>query len=252
MYLPVQLTWAELRALLDAPKYLRHQHTELGDRYNIWAWDGAEKYETSILKDGGADVTEYEATYKAAANKSIAAQSDTDGAYLQRLKVTQTGWSYQLHGIEFETCNLTSIYSKKADGTDFGFASIKVYDVNEAEMTTQVNADINGVETVIDWEPDHPYEIIGGALKQVAIPAQDVRVWIVGVPDVPAIYGGSKEFVTSINLRHVGLEEGVRADGRAAKRLDPGAPGLNKMRVILRHPAGYKHKSMLIMEIFKP
>jgi hypothetical protein len=177
---------------------------------------------------------------------------DTDGSPLQRIKVTATGWSYQLHGVEFKTSQLSSIHSKKADGTDFGFANIKCYDSDNDLIETQELADTDCVKTVIDWEPTHDYEIVGGMFKLASLPEVDVRLWVIGVPDVPVEYGGSKEFVTSVNIKYIGLEEGVRADGRASKYLAHNAQyHTNKMRLVLKHPAGYKQDFQMIFEIFK-
>ena len=185
-----------------------------------------------------------------AADNSI--QKDTDGATLARAKITQTGWGYQLHSVEVETSTLNSIYSKKADGNNFGYSTLKFYDENNLELTTQESIDSSCVKTVMDWEPDHSYEIIGGVLKQIQTPLSDIRIWIVGVPDVPANYGGSKEFVTGgLNLRYLNDQDGVNADGRAPKKLDPSVAHTNKMRLIVRHNAGVKHKMMMLFEIFK-
>ena len=184
---------------------------------------------------------------------------DSDGSPLSRTKITTTGWHYQLHGLEFETSVKDSNYAKKADGTNFGFTVMKFYkDVSgtETEITgddlNQTFLDANCVKTIIDWEPTHDVEIVGGFLKQSSIPSTDVRMWVVGVPDVPEAYGGSKLFASNINLKYVGLEDGVKVDGRAPKYLTYSATNhTNKIRLILRHGAGVKHKLSMIFEIFK-
>ena len=178
---------------------------------------------------------------------------DSDGSEIIRTKITTSGWSYQLHGVEFETSKLDSIYSKKEDESDYGYTSIKFYDSEGVELTTQASCDLFCVKTVIDWEPNHDYEAIGGMLKLDSVPLSDLRFWVVGVPDVPAIYGGSKVFVSNVNLKYIGIEEGVRADGRAPKYLiyDP-VYHTNKLRLVFTHPAGFRHKLHMIFEIFKP
>jgi hypothetical protein len=95
-------------------------------------------------------------------------------------------------------------------------------------------------------------EIIGGFLKQLSAPTDDIRLWVIGVPDVAEAYGGSKPFVVNINLKYIGLEEGVRVDGRAPKYMSYSATyHTNKIRMMIRHPAGVKHKLCMIFELFK-
>jgi hypothetical protein len=94
--------------------------------------------------------------------------------------------------------------------------------------------------------------LLGGSLKQASEPTEDIYLWVVGVPDVPEAYGGSKSFITYINLKFMGLEEGVKVDGRAPKYLSYSAQNhTNKMRLIFRHPAGTKHKMHMLFELFK-
>lgn len=183
---------------------------------------------------------------------------DADGAPIQRVKMTSSGWHYQLHGIEFETSRLNGIQSKKVDNSNYGFATEKFYElINnvETEITgenlNQGYLDTNCIKTIIDWEPNHDIEMLGGALKQLGVPTEDVRVWVVGVPDVPENYGGSKPFVVNMNLKYL-TGEGIRVDGRSAKYLTYNANNhTSKIRLIFRHPAGHKHKLLMVFELFK-
>jgi predicted secreted protein len=180
---------------------------------------------------------------------------DSDGSPLSRNKVTQTGWNYQMHGFEFKSAQLDSFYSKKSDASDFGFGVLKCFkDSNGSlvECTDQADADTNAIVTQVEWEPTHDYEIVGGMLKQLSSPAQDLRVWVIGVPDVPEAYGGFKPFVVSVNLKFMGSEEGVKVDGRAPKKMLYDAVNhTNKLRLYFRHPAGFKHDMHMIVELFK-
>lgn len=184
---------------------------------------------------------------------------DSDGSPLNRTKITQSGWHYQLHGLEFETSVLSSEFSKKADNSNYGFTSMKFYKLDgssEVEITggdlNQTFLDSNCVKTIVDWEPNHDIELIGALLKIASIPTEDIRMWAIGVPDVPEAYGGSKPFATNINIRYLGLEEGVRVDGRVSKLMVYSASyHTSKMRLIFRHPTGFKHKFHMIFELFK-
>lgn len=185
---------------------------------------------------------------------SLDQPKDSDGAPLSRNKITATGWGYQLHGLEFKTSQLDSLYSKKKDGTDFGFSTIKLFKDSGGslvECVDQADADVNCIATQVEWEPTHDYEVIGGMLKMITVPTENVRVWVTGVPDVPEVYGGSKPFVVSVNLKFIGIEEGVKVDGRAPKYLTYSVNHTNKLQLFFRHPAGFKHDLHMIFEIFK-
>jgi hypothetical protein len=252
------MNWTAFKQIIINPARVRFD--ERDEYYNISYFDDVGKFETSILRDGGADNLDFDNNYKNLANKSVEAQTDSDGSLLSRSKITQTGWHYQLHGVEFTTSTLNSGYSKKSDGADFGFMSMKFYkDVSgtETEITgddlNQSFLNSNCIKTIVDWEPTHNYEMIGGFLKQISAPTESVRVWINGVPDISSQYGGNKEFVANVNLTFMGLEDGIRVDGRAPKMLTYSATyHTNKMRIALRHPAGYAHPLHMLFELFKP
>lgn len=244
--------WATLKEFVTS-RGLSVQWLDFGDVYKLVALDSYFALETTVKKTDpvNADQADFEANFKANGNKKIAEPRDSDGSPLQRVKITTSGWHYQLHGLEFSTSSLT-IESKKEDGTNFGFTTIKCYDTENNLLTTQEQCDASAVKTIIDWEPNHDLEVIGGMVKQAVAPTEDIRIWVVGVPDVPVQYGGSKLFAANINLKYMGQEEGVRVDGRAPKYLVYNSVyHSNKLRLILKHPAGHKHPLHMIFEIFK-
>lgn len=181
---------------------------------------------------------------------------DSDGSPLQRTKITSTGWHYQLHGVEFTTSKLDSIESKKNDGSSWNFTTMKFYklvDGSEVEITgddlNQTYLNTNCIKTIIDWEPNFNIDIIGGMLEQISSPTEDVRLWVVGVPDVSAANGGSKEFVSNVNLKFV---DSIMIDGKTPKYLAYNATyHTSKFRLIFRHTAGYQHKMNMLFQIFK-
>jgi hypothetical protein len=210
------------------------------------------------VNDGSADITGTANQLNYLLQKDTSPK-DSDGSPLSRIKVTTSGWHYQLHGIEFETSKLNSMISKKVDNTDYGFAVMKFYKLDngsEVQITgddlNQEFLDANCIKTVVEWEPTHDLEVIGGMLKQSAAPETDLRLWVVGVPDVPAAYGGSKPFCVNVNLKYTAAEEGIRVDGRAPKFLQYSAQNhTNKLQLIFRHNTGIKHKLHMIFELFK-
>lgn len=254
-----KVEWAPFKSFVQA-RTLSIQFIELTDKYWMRANDGPFELECELLKSPSdtTDLLDFENNFKALGNKKLDPR-DSDGSALNRTKITTTGWHYQLHGIEFETSKLNSLYSKKVDNTDYGFSTIKFYkDVSgvETEITggdlNQTFLDANCIKTVIDWEPTHDLEMIGGTLKQKTSPTQDVHLWVVGVPDVAEAYGGSKPFVVNIDLAYIGLEEGVSVDGRAPKYMQYSATyHTTKLRLIFRHAVGFNHKLHMIFELFK-
>ena len=178
---------------------------------------------------------------------------DADNAPLTRNKVAPLGWCYQLHCVEFETTTLGSIYSKDASLSDFNFSTVKYYkDELGTQCSDQSDADANCIKTVVDWEPTHDYELICGSLKICSDITQDIRAWLVGVPDLPTSVGGSKLMASNVNLKFLAKYDQLTTDGRAAKHMTYSAAyHTGKLRLILRHPAGNKTPFLLMMEFYK-
>lgn len=66
----IEKTWTEIKALYNTRK-IPFQFDEYDEEYAIRGDDGDDKYICEIIRDTGADVTEFEAGYKALFNKSI-------------------------------------------------------------------------------------------------------------------------------------------------------------------------------------
>ena len=172
---------------------------------------------------------------------------DGDGSPLSRVKLAPAGWTFQDHSFEFTTAKLNSVYNKKADGTDWNFCVLKFYElVNNVEtLITGDNASdqsyitANCIKTIIDWEPTHDYDIIQGRINLAQDVNADIRVWGIAVPDVPALYGGSKELITGgMNMKY---HKAYTFDGRVVKHMvySP-VYHSNKIRIIIRHDVGYQ------------
>ena len=120
------------------------------------------------------------------------------------------------------------------------------------ENLNQTYLDSHCIKTLIDWEPTHDIEILGGMLKMNSVPSENLRMWTIGVPDVSEAYGGSKPFAVNINLKFIGTEEGVKVDGKTPKYLTYSATyHTTKLRMIFKHSAGFKHQLHMIFELFK-
>lgn len=255
----INVSWSDLKAFISS-RSLSIQWITAKDTYFLWAIDGPMELSAQIqISDpieGGSDQEDFENNYKNNGNKKLSEPRDSDGSPLNRVKITTTGWAYQLHGVEFKTSQLDSVHEEKVDGTNYGFTTIHCYKDNGnggyTACTDQSDVDANCIKTVVDWEPTHDYEIVGGMFKQKEIPDDDIRVWVVGVPDVPEQYGGSKSFAASLNLKYFGIDEGIKVDGRAPKYMTYSAIyHSNKIRMILKHSPGTKHDVHMTFEIFK-
>lgn len=256
------LTYTELKAII-LQKSLPWQYRDMGDRLEIWAMDSGVLYKTTVYKDGAqvggidvaqhaADLANFTANYAAAANARLAVQLDSDGAPMSRTKVAPSGWNFQFRGVEFATSTLGSIVNRDANNVDLADATLKLYNAAGAVITDQAVADTDCVKATLDIEPPYDIYIAGGKLKFVQQPTEDVRIAVIGVPDVPAAYGGSKHFVQNVNLKFISATDGVNADGRAAKWLQYSATlHTNKIRFVVHHPAGHKMPIAVYLEVYR-
>lgn len=202
------------------------------------------------------DALDFETNYKATATLGGGFQVDTDNAQIVRVKAAKKGWSFWAVPVEITTSTLLgSLFAQTSDGTDIPWVNCKIYNGSNEEITTAGLANINlstCVKTVIDFEPTFDFEIIGGALRINSNPAQDIRLWIVGAPDIPAIYGGSKEFASGINLKFLAPDSSFEIDGRVTKYLTYNASThTGKMRIILKHPAGVQVNMQLVIHLYR-
>lgn len=180
-------------------------------------------------------------------------ERDTEGAALSRVKITKTGWHFQLHGIEFITSKLNSLFNEDVDGNDLGFTSIKYYDNTDTELVagTQLELDNNCVKTVVDWEVSQDIEVIGGLLEQSTTPSTDVRMWVIAIPDLTVEQGGSIPFAQGgINLRY--MANAIDIDGKTPKLLPYDATyHTNKFRMIVKHDVGIQCPVHMLFKLFR-
>lgn len=262
--MPLLTDWTKFKSICITAKGLSLQFAEVDDRYMII---GPDKNGINWFMDlfkvipdpqnpgstiPNPEAVDFETNYKPTANGKIDnVQLDSDGAPMSRVKVAPSGWSFQLHGIEMQTSVIGSVINNDFMGVAIGDSTIMLYDAQGVLITDQPTADTGCVRTVLDFEPVYDYYVVGGAIKLVSAADQDVRAYVVGAPDVPAQFGGSKIFIQHVNLRYT-QGQGIQADGRAAKFVQYN-PTLhtNKLRFIFTHGAGYKINLALFLEFFK-
>lgn len=249
----MNIEWTFFKQFVDS-RSLSIQWIDDGTTYWLKAIDGYFTVDCILHKNDLNDsLADFETNYKANGNKKLSASSDSENATIHRMKTAPTGWTYHAHGFEFKTAELNSVYNNKHDGTSYNFVTYNLYDANDVLITDQLVADTDCVKTVVDFEPTHDYELISGrAYVKNDINGQDVRLWVIGVPDVPEAYGGSKIMVSGVNMDYIDEYQPLTTDGRVSKRMNYSAINhSNKLRFIIKHPAGLKVNLMILMEMYK-
>lgn len=233
-----RLNWNNFKNFVNNRKLNIHERPLEDSNYLLEAHDGPVSRYCKI-RNNTSDYTDYVDNYKTSANKTY---TDSDGATLSRTKATRSGWSYQLHSLEFTTAKNNSMHNESINGNDLGYCTFTMYNDQDVETTTNSEA----VKTVVEWEPNYDYEIIGAKVTQSTPPNDNVRVWVQAVPD----YAGPIFAEGGINLK---LTSNIDVDGRAAKLLknDNPVPGSGKFKIVCKHSAGFQHEIQLLLEIFK-
>lgn len=220
--------------------------------FELSRWQSSSKVLTDlgsgdlILNDEIADVTDVAKAIGLLLGKDPTPR-DSTGRPITRRAITNDGWHYQLHCLEFQTSKLNSVYNKDENGNDLGFGSIKLFKEDGSEITLEAEENL-AVKTQVDWMTNHEMDIIGGQLYQAAPPVGDCRLWIIAAPGILNLKFGQG----GINLKYAPAGGAVNADGRASKYLPPSPAGINKFRLIFKHPAGLQHSAMMLFELFKP
>lgn len=267
-YTKREYRWTDWKTIAISRGFL-YQYEEENGLYTIWGYDGPEVHTCQIWTgtvpdsitpvysqaQNDADKSDFETNYKPAGNKSIAS-IDTDGAQIVRTKAAKRGWTYTAIPVEVTTSKCGGdAYSKKADGTDRTYFTVKAYNASSVEVTSPGLANINLAtitSLVVDFEPPFDYEIIGGYLRVLTDVTSDIRVWIIAVPDVSEAYGGSKEMAGGINLRYLSPGNVFQVDGRVTKILPYNATyHTNKLRFIFKHDAGITENFSIVLELYK-
>tara|TARA_R110000868_G_C10973188_1_gene771595 strand:+ start:112045 stop:112881 length:837 start_codon:yes stop_codon:yes gene_type:complete len=240
------------------------------------AIDGSSKFQCIIHTDGDmpTEYAEYQSDYQSKKNKLIENRDDT-GRAVVRSAATDQGWAYLAHPIEFKTSTEDSIYSKNHKGEDRGECALSFCDVNNVAITEagtfatlQERLDAECTTTKLTIKLGIDFDIVSGKLEQLIQPLSDIRMYVlIGIfdangvpfdPDGPGTAWSEQvtEFVGGINLKYYSASQTLETDGRAGKKLfkivnDQIPYDQNQIQFILKHPAGFKHDLMPILEYFR-
>ena len=183
---------------------------------------------------------------------------DKDGRQIQRSAATYKGWRYLAHPIELCTSTAGGLYTKDWQGNDRSNAVIKFYNESGEEIVSgnQSDLDANCTKTEVTIYPNHDYDLIGGNVHQQTTPSDNIRLWVIaGAVDIKHLPGTVTEFVGGLNLKFINPGDHIETDGRASARLNLNTDGVptptNKMQYIFKHPVGYKHDIMIVVEYFR-
>lgn len=252
----MKVQWSLFKQFVDN-KSLSIQWLDLDKIYSLKAFDGSFSLECELDKypTDTTDLSDFENNYKSNGNKPLW-QYDTDGAQIVRIKAAKKGWSFAAVPVEITTASLLgSLFCKDAAGVDISGISCKIYNNSDVEITTAGLANANLLtctKTVLDVELPYDFELIGGDLRINSNPGSDIRLWIVGAPDIPAQYGGSKEFASGINLKFLAPDASFTIDGRVTKYITYSAvTHSGKMRFILKHPAGTQINLQFVIHMYR-
>jgi hypothetical protein len=251
----IKVDWTEFKGYVDNLT-LKIQYLENTETYRLYTFNGQFQLEC-MLEKGSTDATDFETNYKSDAN-TREIDSDQDGRSIQRAAATYKGWRYLAHPIEVTTSKLNGCYSSNWEGIARTDCTIKYYNDQDVELTagTQAELDTDCVKTVITLAPSHDYDIIGGNIHQHTTPTQDVRIWVIaGATDLAYLPGTVTEFVGGLNFKYITEGSSIETDGRASARLNLTTTGVpvptNKMQYIFRHPVGFQHDLMIVVEYFR-
>ena len=199
---------------------------------------------------GNTDITDAALAVKYLLDKLI--EIDDEGRQTVRRATAKKGWHYSAIVAEIKTSTV-EMYNKDFEGNDLGYITIKLYDNSDVEITDPANY-INCVKTVVNIAPDFDFEVIQGDIYHSIRPTQDVRLWtLAGITELGA--AGAKVFVNGLNLKYMSPDDHIKSDGRSSKFMSKDITGLpyqgNQFQFILKHPAGYEHELMVVLDIYK-
>lgn len=263
--------WTAYKAVMAA-KGLLTQYESDGVMYTIWGYDGPEVHICSIyigtvpdsIQDGGysqgqndSDKTDFETNFKSAANAPIEPRTKNGRATIQNSYANRTT-NFKLRPVCFYTADPTKTHNwNPVADADYGDVTYTMY--SGAPGSWAVTSDPTlATKTVVDFEPHYNYEIIGGfidiPLDLIGGTSDAWYIAAIGVPDygAGAPFYGSVDFVPEVNLEAVSTQR-VVSDGRAISYLAynyAGYPHTNKIRFVVKHPAGLSKRFQIYIEHF--
>lgn len=249
------VSWEEFKVALTT-KAAPFQSEDDGNLITVWFYDGPEVFMCTLWKtnipqvllDNGFDVEanddavrEFNTSYRSLANAPVVPKSK-DGRVASRTLIANRMTTFKKRVMMLTTSSPSSVHNiNPVTGVSYNDTLVRCYDV----AGNLLNGNYTFcVKTVIDWEPAYNYEVVGGA---VDVPASLINsatsewfVSAVGVPDLPPEMFGSIDYISETCIEALANNR-IESDGRAISYMPyryGGIPGTNKLRFIIKHPAG--------------
>lgn len=260
--------WTAFKAI-KVKKNLLLQLDDDTNTYTVYGYDGPEVHVCTIwigdppdnviragytAEQNIIDRADFEANYKSTVDGPLEARTN-DGRIEIRQTTAKRTTNFNLRPMSFYTATSGSIHNMNpVTDADWGDVVMHLYDAS-GSLVSDPTMSGSVVKTIVDWEPHYNYEIIGGYMDIPAILKEGTTdQWfmaVIGVPDLPPQYYGSVPYISEINLESVPAQR-ITSNGRAISYLPYkyGGYPTNKLRFIIKHPAGAKARFQLYMEHF--
>jgi len=187
---------------------------------------------------------------------------DSDNAEIIQPKTTKLGWHYQPLLFCVTTCKANSVFSKKCTGEENTGFTLKFYNSSQEELVQgqeesdedyQTRLNSNCIYTVLDWQADYTYDIIGASLYLKSAPTNPAWAWCKIAPDIAEEYGGSIPYLDGgLDLSFMPVKQEIFFDGRGTKTIPVDLTyNSNKFRFPILHSAGEQIEIQFIIHHFK-
>lgn len=198
---------------------------------------------------------------------------DTNGVKVTT-KYAPDGFYQRLHEIEFTTSTVGgAIHDRDMFDVDTGFSSVDFYELIDGVETlminpTQLDLNLKCIRTDYKFMPTVDYMVMSGVVALQDIPLSEIYMWgvmldvdpslnVYGIFPIEVLGGGmAMSFIPprkAVGLKGVNgtmlYYSGVNTPSGFIA-LPPGL-GTNRIRYIMRHSVGVKHRFQSIFEIFK-
>jgi hypothetical protein len=221
----------------------------------VWFYDGPEVHYCLMYLSGNpvtdpnysqtqndTDLAAFTSNVASSCNLTIEPKAENGRPQLVHT-ITKYTTNFQMRVFSFQTSNPSSLHNSSPT-TAMSDVTYTCYDASGANVTSSPST---AVETVLDFMPSYAYEVIGGWMdvpdsSHADIVAAGPGFWYIsalGVPDIPAAYGGSIPFVYEVDIALVPSgQQRIESEAGAVQYLKPSAYHTNKLRWIIKHPAG--------------
>lgn len=238
---------------IQAGQYYQLQETE----FTIWAIN--QKVQNHLSADPAKIIVnngDYDLNYELGKQHlEGSTPEDENGRPQFRKVVTKPAWYFSPHAIDFITSKSKSIYNRKHDGaniddgTDAGDAVIKFYDSDGDELVKGENETdeefdarllTDNVKTIVEFEKEESYDIVGAELYFQNAPQNRAYVWCIFAPDIPYEYGGSKPFMgrgMALHMMQPKVPHHFDAVSTSTINYDP-VNHSGKIGIIVKHDTG--------------